>query len=307
MRAGMSCAARATRALTAPAATRSSIISGSFRSATMFAGLIAFTSRFCPPLRRAKVPVQWTDLTVRHTGYVDPALRARKLDRDIQILKRELEERPDDPFVLFNLGAIAVERHEWHDGARVPRAQPGRLGADRLDRAQAVCPDRPRPPDDGDSQAALRHVPRGLEARSRGRRVVVPQGGRASASGRIVRGRAMLAADLDAAAARSVLQCRSGDLWSPDPAQPGGPGRRARRSCRGPSGCGATCWPNAPAIVRRWRSWNGSRAHRHGYTLQTRVCLATRAGGGPPAGRLGITGGMMGVGELPAEMADPAV
>jgi tetratricopeptide (TPR) repeat protein len=69
-----------------------------------------------PSPRRAKVPVRWTDLNVRHTGYAEPALRARKLDRDIRILKRELEERPDDPFVLFNLGAIAVERHEWQEG-----------------------------------------------------------------------------------------------------------------------------------------------------------------------------------------------
>ena len=66
-----------------------------------------------PSLKRAKVPVRWTDLTVRHTGYVNPALRARKLDRDTRILKRELEERPNEPFVLFNLGAIAVERREW--------------------------------------------------------------------------------------------------------------------------------------------------------------------------------------------------
>jgi tetratricopeptide (TPR) repeat protein len=69
-----------------------------------------------PSLRRAKVPVRWTDLTVRHTGYADPALRARKLDRDTRILKRELEVRPDDPFVMFNLWAIAVERHEWQEG-----------------------------------------------------------------------------------------------------------------------------------------------------------------------------------------------
>ena len=67
-----------------------------------------------PSLKRAKVPVRWTDLTVRHTGYVDKALRARKLDRDTRILECELAERPDDPFVLFNLGAIAVERLEWH-------------------------------------------------------------------------------------------------------------------------------------------------------------------------------------------------
>jgi tetratricopeptide (TPR) repeat protein len=66
-----------------------------------------------PSLKRAKVPVQWTDLTIRHMGYVDPALRARKLDRDARILKRELEERPDEPFVLFNLGSIAVERRQW--------------------------------------------------------------------------------------------------------------------------------------------------------------------------------------------------
>jgi glycosyltransferase involved in cell wall biosynthesis len=66
-----------------------------------------------PALRRAKVPVEWTDVTVRHTGYADQALRARKLDRDTRILQEELAERPDDPFVLFNLGSIAVEREDW--------------------------------------------------------------------------------------------------------------------------------------------------------------------------------------------------
>ena len=39
-----------------------------------------------PALRRANVPVQWTEITVRHTGYVDLALCARKLDRDTKIL-----------------------------------------------------------------------------------------------------------------------------------------------------------------------------------------------------------------------------
>ena len=50
-----------------------------------------------PSLRRAKIPVRWTDVTVRNTGYVDKALRAKKLDRDTRILKREFEERPGDP------------------------------------------------------------------------------------------------------------------------------------------------------------------------------------------------------------------
>jgi tetratricopeptide (TPR) repeat protein len=68
-----------------------------------------------PALRRAGVPVLWTDLTVRHTGYTDRAVRARKLARDTRILRDELEERPNDPFILFNLGAIAIERQEWRE------------------------------------------------------------------------------------------------------------------------------------------------------------------------------------------------
>src|SRR5271157_5579073 len=73
----------------------------------------AVHEQILPALRRANVPVRWTNLTVRHTGYTDPALRERKLQRDCKILEAELAERPDDPFVLFNLGSIAVERQDW--------------------------------------------------------------------------------------------------------------------------------------------------------------------------------------------------
>ena len=62
-----------------------------------------------PSLRRAGVPVRWTDAVVRHVGYNDPALRRRKLERDRAILESELAERPDDPFVLFNLGQVALD------------------------------------------------------------------------------------------------------------------------------------------------------------------------------------------------------
>ena len=68
-----------------------------------------------PALKRAGVPVEWTKITVRHTGYADRALRARKLDRDSRILREELAERPDDPFTLFNLGSIAIERTRWNE------------------------------------------------------------------------------------------------------------------------------------------------------------------------------------------------
>ena len=38
-----------------------------------------------PSLRRAGVPVQWTDITVRHTGYADREVRTRKLVRDTSL------------------------------------------------------------------------------------------------------------------------------------------------------------------------------------------------------------------------------
>jgi glycosyltransferase involved in cell wall biosynthesis len=66
-----------------------------------------------PALRRAGIPVTWTDLVIRHTGYTDPALRAKKLARDERIARQELEEHPDDPFILFNLGASAIEPEDW--------------------------------------------------------------------------------------------------------------------------------------------------------------------------------------------------
>jgi glycosyltransferase involved in cell wall biosynthesis len=68
-----------------------------------------------PALRRANVSVRWTDLTVRHTGYVDRELRRKKLQRDSKILMEELAERSDDPFVLFNLGSIAIELRDWRE------------------------------------------------------------------------------------------------------------------------------------------------------------------------------------------------
>jgi hypothetical protein len=66
-----------------------------------------------PSLNRAKVPARWTDVVIRHDGYADPDIEARKLERNIKILERELIERRDDPFVLFNLGASAVQQKDY--------------------------------------------------------------------------------------------------------------------------------------------------------------------------------------------------
>jgi GT2 family glycosyltransferase len=65
-----------------------------------------------PALRRAKVEVRRADAVIRHVGYRDPVLRSRKLDRDVRLLEAELRERPGDPFVLFNLGWVAMERKD---------------------------------------------------------------------------------------------------------------------------------------------------------------------------------------------------
>ena len=62
-----------------------------------------------PSLRRGGGDVGWSDVVVRHVGYQDPALRRRKLERDGRILRLEHADKPDDPFILFNLGSIAHE------------------------------------------------------------------------------------------------------------------------------------------------------------------------------------------------------
>ena len=62
-----------------------------------------------PAIRRTGGQVRWGDAAVRHVGYCDPALRQRKLERDLLLLHRELEEMPDHPFTLFNLGSVYQE------------------------------------------------------------------------------------------------------------------------------------------------------------------------------------------------------
>jgi hypothetical protein len=47
-----------------------------------------------PALRRAGIPVRWTDLVVRQTGYHDVAVRHRKFERDRRIRLDELKYGP---------------------------------------------------------------------------------------------------------------------------------------------------------------------------------------------------------------------
>jgi tetratricopeptide (TPR) repeat protein len=62
-----------------------------------------------PAVRRSGAEVRWGDVVIHHTGYCDPALRHRKLERDLRLLLLERAEQPDNPFTLFNLGQVYQE------------------------------------------------------------------------------------------------------------------------------------------------------------------------------------------------------
>lgn len=62
-----------------------------------------------PSLRATGADVRWSGVSVHHVGYVDAAVRRRKLDRDLRLLELERQEQPDDPFTLFNLGSVYHE------------------------------------------------------------------------------------------------------------------------------------------------------------------------------------------------------
>lgn len=58
-----------------------------------------------PAIRRAGGEVAFTDIYVVHRGAIQSSeVRQRKIDRDFRILALDLQERPNHPFVLFNLG-----------------------------------------------------------------------------------------------------------------------------------------------------------------------------------------------------------
>jgi GT2 family glycosyltransferase/2-polyprenyl-3-methyl-5-hydroxy-6-metoxy-1,4-benzoquinol methylase len=79
-----------------------------------------------PVIRRAGGDVAWTDIHVVHSGSDhSPEGWQRKLERDLRILHRELEETPDHPFVLFNLGMTYADAAR----ARPPLVRGGQGGS----------------------------------------------------------------------------------------------------------------------------------------------------------------------------------
>ena len=115
-----------------------------------------------PSLNRAKIPVRWTDIVIRHDGYADPEVEARKLERNIKILERELIQRPDDPFVLFNLGSSAVQQKDYHAAWAAGRSLALSAPRDSMVRKLYALIARVHQMT-GDSQEALRTCAAGLK------------------------------------------------------------------------------------------------------------------------------------------------
>lgn len=64
-------------------------------------------------LDRARIPMVWLDIIIKHMGYVNPEVHERKRQRNQTLLQKELAERPDDPFTYYYLGTLAFERGRW--------------------------------------------------------------------------------------------------------------------------------------------------------------------------------------------------
>jgi len=69
-----------------------------------------------PAIRRADGDVQFTDIHVVHSGSDHTSEgRVRKLARDYKLLHLDLGERPDHPFVLFNLGMTYADDKKFEE------------------------------------------------------------------------------------------------------------------------------------------------------------------------------------------------
>jgi tetratricopeptide (TPR) repeat protein len=62
-----------------------------------------------PAVREHGGDLRWSEVTIDHLGYADPAVRRRKLDRNLRLLEMEDADRPGDAYTLFNLGWTTLD------------------------------------------------------------------------------------------------------------------------------------------------------------------------------------------------------
>ena len=172
----------------------------------------------------------------------------------------ELADRPGDPFVLFNLGSIAIERQDWPGALEhLRRSLAGSAPTDSITRKLyaliARCHQML-----GDLRTALAACAEGLAHRPRRRRAAVPQGRRCTA-------RPGEPAEAEACWRRILTLRRPEQFCSVDQGIYGHLTRRNLAVLAEERGdrprrrtSGARCWPSAPATPRPCgRSGGGPR------------------------------------------------
>lgn len=66
------------------------------------------------PIRRLGGEVEWTDIFVVHSNSdQSDEGREHKYERDLRILDKDLQDRPDHPFVLFNIGMTFADMQDY--------------------------------------------------------------------------------------------------------------------------------------------------------------------------------------------------
>jgi tetratricopeptide (TPR) repeat protein len=71
-----------------------------------------------PAIRQLGGVVGWTDIYVTHSGSdQSPEGKRRKYERDLRILQLDLQDRPEHPFVLFNLGMTYADMDDYGQAA----------------------------------------------------------------------------------------------------------------------------------------------------------------------------------------------
>lgn len=70
--------------------------------------------QIAPSIRAHGGTIVRSDIVIEHLGYAEPG--PARLARNLSLLRRELADRPDDAFALFNLGLTLQAAGEWTSG-----------------------------------------------------------------------------------------------------------------------------------------------------------------------------------------------
>jgi tetratricopeptide (TPR) repeat protein len=76
-----------------------------------------------PSLCRAGHSIRATDIVIEHSGYLQEGWDRRKLERNLRLMQLDVADRPNDPFILFNLAWTLTDL--GRPGEAIPLLQRG--------------------------------------------------------------------------------------------------------------------------------------------------------------------------------------